>query len=1053
MPLSSAKAGPNRRWPPARGFQASHDKEVRPTRDGGRVPAYIRRREQRMGELERIWLFLRVVRARARRETALRRTAWAVAFTCAVLAILAATAASVGPAGFWPAVTTGVLLAVTATALLIAWWLPAWRLRPPEAVARLVGTRSPAVASDLLSAVELAQDARQLPDGADRASPGLTNAFFATVADRCATLDPRQLVPFRRARVAAASAAVAVIGFAALLSAGPVRKGAAVLLRKPTRFEGAAVSSEPLVADVRVIYEYPPYTKLPARTVDGSSGDVAAVKGTQVTLRMRPLRSARKAMLLLGAEGEAGETPATVANGELVVRFPMVASGVYRVWLAPLIGRPVREMRAHRIDVEADRPPQVEIYGPADRLEIPAPRPIEVAFAANDDFGLDVIDLVYRVDEAPEQRVRLRDAAGARTAQGKTVWTPSLGNAGPGSRVAYHIEAADTDAVSGAKRASSRVLYVIIDRPRENFDERMAREREILERLIEGLADRLELAHGGVTGGPTTGLDAIERVSGWQRTHEAEEAHVATLGRLIDEERRAGSASKNLLGSLAGIADRLGKLLREETPLLTALRDRAAGGALPPSALAPLLAAGVRHVDELERAVLLLDDLIGRQRLEDLADVGRELTDAYKRLEDLLARYQATKDEALRRQLEREIRDLRTRLSELAQKIAELKGRNDVATEWQNVPDLSEAAEKVRKLDSLLDKGDTSSLSKALAELGQSLASIKNMLDKNADEFADERFPQERKAMSELAKKVGDLEGDQRALAGDTGTLAAELEQELKRRAGQEVQQKLDELKQKAAALASKTRGTPPRGLGETAQDELGQARESAERIQRLLARDDLSEARAEADRAATSLDKVERGAKRQAGRSSTSAPLEGFASEMGQAKSMAGELRDALASLMPAEGEVATPGQRERAKGLSDRQSALEKRTRELGEEMAKKAGQFPGMERASGELGGAADQMARAQSQLGRGSPREATGSEREAAEKLARLRNSMGNNGGQRGEQGMRHKDPVRIPGADDTQAPREWRHELMEAMREKAPERFKEEVRRYYEELVK
>ena len=64
--------------------------------------------------------------------------------------------------------------------------------------------------------------------------------------------------------------------------------------------------------------------------------------------------------------------------------------------------------------------------------------------------------------------------------------------------------------------------------------------------------------------------------------------------------------------------------------------------------------------------MLLLDDLIGRQRLEDLAALGRDLTNAYKRLQDLLARYNATKDEALRRQLEREMRDLRARIEELA---------------------------------------------------------------------------------------------------------------------------------------------------------------------------------------------------------------------------------------------------------------------------------------------------------------------------------------------------------------------------------------------------
>jgi hypothetical protein len=44
-------------------------------------------------------------------------------------------------------------------------------------------------------------------------------------------------------------------------------------------------------------------------------------------------------------------------------------------------------------------------------------------------------------------------------------------------------------------------------------------------------------------------------------------------------------------------------------------------------------------------------------------------------------------------------------------------------------------------------------------------------------------------------------------------------------------------------------------------------------------------------------------------------------------------------------------------------------------------------------------------------------------------------------------------VRIPDADAYRAPREWRQELMEAMREKAPEKFRDEVRRYYEALVR
>ena len=53
-----------------------------------------------------------------------------------------------------------------------------------------------------------------------------------------------------------------------------VRSGLSLLVRHPTRFEGAAISAEPLIGDVRLTYIYPAYTGLPRRVIEGSTGDV-----------------------------------------------------------------------------------------------------------------------------------------------------------------------------------------------------------------------------------------------------------------------------------------------------------------------------------------------------------------------------------------------------------------------------------------------------------------------------------------------------------------------------------------------------------------------------------------------------------------------------------------------------------------------------------------------------------------------------------------------------------------------------------------------------------
>ena len=46
-----------------------------------------------------------------------------------------------------------------------------------------------------------------------------------------------------------------------------------------------------------------------------------------------------------------------------------------------------------------------------------------------------------------------------------------------------------------------------------------------------------------------------------------------------------------------------------------------------------------------------------------------------------------------------------------------------------------------------------------------------------------------------------------------------------------------------------------------------------------------------------------------------------------------------------------------------------------------------------------------------------------------------------------------EPVRIPGADQYVAPEAFRQELLEAMKKRAPNGYDDQVRRYYEELIR
>jgi hypothetical protein len=986
-----------------------------------------------MTDSERISSFLRLARSRALLETGIRVGGHAFAILVVTFLALALTAALVGPAVSWPYVAFGDIAAFVAGGVALGVIRPARVLDQSVAVARLVGKRWPPLASDLLSAVEL----QTMPGAEAEVSPEMTSAFCATVAETTQAIAAEELIPLDRAVRAVFVAGCSLLALLIAMLAFPslVGRGMRTLFHTPTLFEGARAAREPLVGDVRVTYDFPAYTGLSRQVIEGSTGDLHALRGTRVHIEMRPLRSARQARLLLGDSGEAGVLAANLDHGKLSATLAMDENGSYRVWLQPFLGRPLREDRAHRIVVESDQPPEVDIVGPADRLDLATPRPVEIAYHARDDFGLSEIALVYRVNDGPEQRSVLKNAQGMREVRATTTFEPASAMLTPGARVAYHVEAKDRDEVSGSKVGVSRTLYLVIQNPREDSEEQLAREREVLEKLIGALADRIELE--------SKNAESQERPSRLREVHDGEQAGLQGLGRLIDQQRSVGGPKKMLASPLAAVAARLGKYLHDEEEVLA---DK--GNA---TLWARFRAVIPRHIAELEGAVLTLDDLVGRQRLDDLASIGKDLVAAYKRLQELLERYKATGDEQLRRQIEREVRELRARIAELAHKIAEVKARNEVSPEYMNMPDTRKALEQAARLDSLLAKGDARSLSDALSELGDSLDSLRDLLDKNAGDFGNARFPQESRALAELSRKLGDLEGDQRQVADDGRDLAKEVDGELSRRveAGQadflaKAKQKLDQIQRKLASNL-------PRELGGSAETVTGAVRENVRQLRRLLLAKEWSESQREAERVADGLGHLQHLIGRQVAQGRPpSQSLIDWDGQVDEAAGLARELSAELAHMVPRGGDVMSAEQRAHGRDLSQRQGSVEEKTRGLSHELGGKSESVPGAEGAAAELEEIAGQMRQAGEDLQQGAAHEGAGRADEVAQRLAKLRQSMG----RKPSQGSREsREPVRIPEADATKAPREWRQELMEAMREKAPEKFREEVRRYYEELVR
>src|SRR5262249_16340055 len=143
------------------------------------------------------------------------------------------------------------------------------------------------------------------------------------------------------------------------------------------------------------------------------------------------------------------------------------------------------------------------------------------------------------------------------------------------------------------------------------------------------------------------------------------------IGRLRTALDRDPMAPRDLRPAIAGMAARLGRLQQGEKQPLQAL---ARAPASEPTRKSAERQSG-RQVMELEKDLILLDGLIGRQRSEQLLAVPDRMQEAGERLRNLLAEYKKGRSEAVRRDIEREIGALEQRLAELSAKAQHLAGQ------------------------------------------------------------------------------------------------------------------------------------------------------------------------------------------------------------------------------------------------------------------------------------------------------------------------------------------------------------------------------------------
>ncbi len=937
-------------------------------------------------------------------------------------------AGTLGPSG-WLRVGATTLLVLAALGPLV------WRvlLRGPRRaapeLARALGARAPEIASDLLSTVQL----QGAPGGA---SAALVSALAAQTRVRLEAIALPTLVPARPARLAAlvlvvaSAAAVPVM----LLARDALARGAKALLTSGGRLEGSEIADGPLVGDLRIQLVPPRHTGLPERTIADAVGDVTAPRGTRLTISGRALRPAGRVLVVLSG-GAAGERILEAVHGakgadSVVLSLALEESLTYRFALERRTGRTLEEPGARRLDAELDRVPRVDAFAPEDDLELEVATQVEVGYDVDDDYGLAEIALHWRLPDGKEHSRVLERPGGERKRQGTTVLDVAALGAPRGARITYWVSALDNDEPAG-KRGQSRVLSVRVVGEQERRADQLEKLAALRERLLGGLADRLEAPPG----------QAAALLAAAERDRPiAELAVEAGTGEGLGKSGRA---------TLSAIAARHRGLERAERELGARAGDHAR----------EIGKANDKRVAALEGDAIAVDDLLSRSRLEDLAALARDAQAARDRLKDLLARAASTKDPALKQEIAREVAAIEERMQRLAEQIAKLQEKREVPDEFLNSQVPKESEDALAQIKQALEKGDYAEAQRKLDELGKQLDQLASVAGQDLKGLSSERFGPEDKAMQEVASEVADLERDQEELEKASRKVMDEARARSEGGEQKRAEKAIAKLREKGDRLRKKLREAQP-GVPSWDSERAETALKRAADLERALQMSDFQEALDQA--------RQTRGALAELGRSLDEDSALGMRPDarrarekLGEAEPIAEELVRELEQALPQPGESLTGEDRKRLGQIAGQQQALRERAQKLSEraEQLGKQAPAPGLEGVGENLKKAGEPMRSAEGRLRGGMPQPAVGDQHAAREQLGRIKQQLQQEmqpGGRGREGGQGTRDEVvRIPGAEQWKGPREFRAELMEAMKEadRAPERYRRQVKRYYEEIAR
>ena len=810
----------------------------------------------------------------------------------------------------------------------------------------------------------------------------------------------------------------------------------------------------PEIANVQLVLYPPAYAGLGSISVP--QGSIEGLKGSSLRLDAVTTKDVAKAEIVMD---DGKKIPLKIDGRKLQANFVLFQSQSYRLLVEDVHGfrnSPI----TYELKVKPDGFPTVDLLQPAQDLEINGDETLTLDYSARDDFGIAEVALIVKIGEREDRISLQKDDTRRLIVRNQYKWDLSRLALGENEEAVFVLHVFDNDTISGPKLGASRSVRLKLKNLKGEHQQVAEMIRDLNSRMIDLLADHLE---SPMPGEKTPTQEPDNKLQ--QGIAEAVKRTEEVLGR-VEKDRMSDFATWSDLQAL--------KRNLEFTRSDLLQRQEQAGSA------EEKLKARDDIATELERMSLLSEDIGKRMKAQELASTAQNLARSQERLMDALEKLQSGDKnlDAIMKQiaeLSKTLDALQRAAADLSQQMPE-DFMNAEAMQGLGFDDMQRALEEIRKK---LAQGDLEGARQLARELFNQMAQMVAALQ-NAQRSA-------------MASSMGRMQGEMQRQTNELQEIAREQQEILVKTEGinnsalaghnAAIKSKLDEfLKNSIAELGKLTELFPDRegpddpGLLTNLDDATMNAL-----LRNLIAK--LSGRDFPGFNEGDGLTRKELAKKRTPGQEPRAQRAE---------KSLDG-IKNDLEKLLAAPAQALSDADKRTLRELAHRQDVLKERTEELHEKLESLFQLFPQLDpKIVQNIGEAGNFMGGAQNRLGELDSRGAVPPEQSALDRLAQSQQQMQQSMQQMAQRGQLGNMPMtrlyrqgrflpygsltplpgmpqfpefnvesgftgldtekfRLPGKDEYKAPRNFREEILESLKQGVPPQMKDQIERYFKNL--